>query len=109
MLRKIVMMGALASLMALPTQAPAWGRGGGFRHGGWGGGWGGGFGRAGYWGGPRLGYGGWGYRPYYRPVIYGAYTGCYRLRPVWTGWGWTQTWVNVCGYNGWGYYSGWGW
>jgi hypothetical protein len=102
---------------------------GGWRGGGWGGRhWGGGWGghhwghyrpwayhrpfyRRAYWGGwpwygagfagASWGYGGW---PYYSNV--GYYSGCYRLRRVWTDWGWRRQWVNVCG--GWGGY-GWGW
>ncbi len=129
MLRKIAIAGALASLIAAPSEALAWGGGhwgggfggghwgGGFGGGHWGGGhWGGGFGGGHWGGGPRWGYGrvgwgnplyGWGY-PYYRRVGYWGYGGCYRPRTVWTGWGWTRTWVNVCAYPGWGY-GGWSW
>ncbi len=90
------------------------GGGWGGRH--WGGGWGG-------WGGRHVGYyrpwrraywGGWpwygaglagaglGYGwPYYSNVGYYGGDSCYRLRRVWTNWGWRRQWVNVC--DGWGY------
>lgn len=111
---------------------------GGFR-GGWGGGWGGrhwggGWGynrpwrpyyRRAYWGGGWPWYGaglvgaglGWGWPYYFNAGYYGD--SCYRLRRVWTSWGWRRQWVNVCdgwnysgaGYNGWGggWGAGWGW
>lgn len=123
MFHKIALIGALAISVALPSDALAWGHGGGFGHGGghsgWGGhgggfgyhgGWRGGFGRPAYWGGPHYRGYGWGYRRnFYRPVgaYWGGYNGCYRLRPVWTGWGWTQRWVNVCAFPGGGYNYGW--
>ena len=55
-----------------------------------------------YWGGwPWYGAGligaGW---PYYPNVGYYG-DSCYRLRRVWTDWGWRRQWVNVC--DGWGY------
>lgn len=118
----------LAALIAVaaislvtPTEASAWGRGGGFHggfhgggfhgfHGGWhGGGWRGGGWRGPGWGAVGIGiglglaapffYGGYGY-PYGYPYDYGSYYGyggCYLVRQrVMTPYGWRLRRIEVC-------------
>ena len=93
MLRKILLAciaTAMVAVVALPTDASARGRGGGWHGGGFHGGFHGGF-RRGF-GGPRFGF-----YPYYSSYSYGLYGGCYRLVRVFTPFGPRLRRVWVCG------------
>lgn len=116
--KTIVALIAVAALsLVAPTEASAFGRGGGFHGGGFHGGYGGwhGGGWRGGWGGPGWGavgiglglglaapfyYGGYGYPYYGYPYDYGSYDGyggCYLVRQrVMTSHGWRVRRVEVC-------------